>query len=129
MKTNIGWIKLDYWVQTILGCCIVAFAVSVVGLFVALIFLIPFGAWQVISGLVSALRGDRIQQIYLSVVTIHLSLWFGSYTMDVGAFLIIPLILVAIIIGIWKYTVIRADYISLDIIDVPNTDTDNLLDA
>jgi hypothetical protein len=127
MKTNIAWIKLDYWVQTILGCCILACAISIVGLFVAFIFLIPFGIWQVISGVVSALRGDRIQQIYLSVATIHLSLWFGSYTMDVGAYLIIPLIVVAIIIGIWKYTVVRADYISLDIISVP--DTEHILDA
>jgi hypothetical protein len=126
MVTNSWWIKTDYWVQTVLGICILVCAASIVGLMGTFILLIPLGAWQVISGLIAALRNDRIQQIYLVVIVIHLSLWFSSYTINAGQYLIIPLIIAAIIIGIWKYTVIRADYISLKIISVPETD---LLDA
>jgi type III secretory pathway component EscT len=132
MKTNSSWIKADYWMQTILGCCVLACVASVVGFFLGFVFLIPFGAWQILSGIVNALRGERLQQIYLAVVTVHLSLWFVMlesstvYENPVGPIL---LIIIAIVIGIWKYTVVRADYISLAIIDVSKMESDDLLDA
>ena len=94
---------------------------------VAFILLIPLGIWQVISGLVSAFRGERIQQIYLGVVVIHLSLWFSCFSNNFGEYLIIPLMLIAATIAIWKYTVVRADYISLKIIQ--KVEVPDILDA
>ena len=129
MGTNSWWIKTDYWVQTVIGCGILISAITIVGLLVAFILLIPLGIWQVISGLVSALRGDRIQQIYLGVVVIYLSLWFSSFSNNFGEYLIIPLMLIATTIAIWKYTLARADYISLKIVEVPEIENQDLLDA
>ena len=137
MKTNISWIKTDYKVQTGFGYMIVALIVATIVSFLMtksfalgmLVFLLlmPLGAWQVISGLIYALNGDRLQQIYLGVVALYFTIGYVG-TIYHSDYLPIMLV-VALIIGIWKYTVVRADYKSLDIINVPNIDTDNLLDA
>ena len=137
MKTNISWIKTDYKVQTGFGYMIVALIVATIVSFLMtksfalgmLVFLLlmPLGAWQVISGLIYAFSGDRLQQIYLGVVALYFIIGYVG-TIYYSDYLPIMLV-VAFIIGIWKYTVVRADYKSLDIINVPNIDTDNLLDA
>lgn len=135
MKTNSKWIKTDYKVQTV-------FCYAILGLIAAtfisflftqspalgmlpLLLLIPLGIWQVISGLINALNGDRLQQIYLGVVALYFTIgYFGiGYYSD---YLVTMMMVIVVIIAIWKYTVVRADYISLDIISVPDTD---LLDA
>ena len=138
MKTNNGWIKTDYKVQTAFGWGIASMIVcGTIGLLIsqsaylilclALLLLIPIGAWQVLSGLIYALNGDRLQQIYLGVVAIYFGIWFVTPDLVRDYF---PLVFfIAFIIAVWKYTVVRADYISLKIIDVPKTDDNTLLDA
>lgn len=139
MKTNSQWIKTDYRIQTILGGAILL--LTLVGAFLwlfskdfgflalclALLLLMPLGAWQVISGLIDALKNDRLQQIYLGVVSFYFSIWYFSamYHSDYFALMLV----IAAIIAVWKYTVIRADYISLNIISVPKTGENDILDA
>ena len=138
MKANNGWIKTDYKVQTAFGWGIASMIVcGTIGLLfsqsaylilcLALLLLIPIGAWQVLSGLIYALDGDRLQQIYLGVVALYFSIWYATAVYHSNYFIL--MMVIAAIIAVWKYTVVRADYISLEIIDVPNTDDSTLLDA
>jgi hypothetical protein len=150
MKTNHWWIKADYRVQSALGLVMILLIVS--GLlcwllssigweniwmffsiyFVALMF-IPLGLWQVISGIIHAFNGDKLQKTYLLVVFIYFGITFiylntSYYIYDFNYFLI-PMSIIALTIAVWKYTVVRADYISLAIINVPKTEMEDLLDA
>jgi hypothetical protein len=146
MKTNSSWIKTDYHVQTYLGflgiallfaslfgCIFSKEAAFVFGCLVILL-LIPIGAWQVLSGIIYALSGDRLQQIYLCVVAFYFGVVFifceidSIYRVNADIFLIMMGI-IAFVIAVWKYTVVRADYISLKIIDVPKVEIENFLDA
>jgi hypothetical protein len=128
MVTNSWWIKMDYWVQTVLGVGILVTAVSIVGWFYALVLLGLLGVWQVISGLVGAISGDRLQQIYIVVVAI-LSLYGIINIPSHSEVAISAAMLISCVIAVWKYTVVRADYISLSIIDAHQIDINNLLDA
>jgi uncharacterized membrane protein YpjA len=138
MKVHNWWIKTDYKVQTALAWAIGAMIVcGTVGLLIsqaaylilclAMLLLIVVGVWQVLSGLIYAIDGDRLQQIYLGVVAVYFGIWYlvAAYQSD---FLVLMLVIAAII-AVWKYTVVRADYISLNIIDVPKPDDSSLLDA
>jgi hypothetical protein len=143
MKTNIAWIKTDYKVQTAIGFLILLLSlIAAIGWFIhltgsglnviwafqsiclALVLFAPLGAWQVLSGLIYALGGDKLQQIYLAVVAIYFVSWGFAYSLKSD--LLYFLLVIALVIAIWKYTVVRADYISLDIISVPDSD---ILDA
>ena len=138
MKANHWWVEIDYKIQTVLGYGLIAFVlgsaliaifsyIGYLGLYVSLFILVPVGAWQVISGLIYAFNGDRLQQIYLGVVAVYFSFWFIVPNLVRDYFLIT--LLLALVIAVWKYTIVRADYISLKIIDVPKADDDHLLDA
>jgi uncharacterized membrane protein YpjA len=139
MKTNSSWIKTDYHVQTFVGflgivllpLSLVSFLLSteaaMIFVCLAILALIPIGVWQVISGVFYALNGDRLQQIYLGVVAFYFSIWYLAIKSDTDC--AIPLMAIAVTIAVWKYTVVRADYISLDIIDVPKLEIEELLDA
>jgi hypothetical protein len=139
MKTNNNWIKTDYRIQSILGGAILLLTLAggvlwllakdfaFLALCLALLLLMPLGAWQVISGLIDALKGNRLQQIYLGVVTFYFTIWYFTAVYHSDYF---PLMMVmAVIIAVWKYTVVRADYISLNIIAVPNIAENDILDA
>ena len=128
MTTNSWWIRTDYWVQTVIGVGILVSAVTVVGLFFAMFLLIPFGAWQVVSGLVAAFKNDRLQQIYLAVVAIYFGFWYLNVETIYTNFFVF-LMIIAVVIGVWKYTVVRADYKSLDIVTIQKSDNEDLLDA
>ena len=128
MTTNSWWIRTDYWVQTVIGVGILVSAVTVVGIYFSLLLLIPLGAWQVVSGLVAALKNDRLQQIYLGVVAVYFGFCYlikEAYDSSLFVFLMI----IAVVIGVWKYTVVRADYKSLDIVTIQDLDNEDLLDA
>ena len=128
MTTNSWWIRTDYWVQTVIGVGILISAVTVVGIYFSLLLLIPLGAWQVMSGLVAAFKNDRLQQIYLGVVAVYFGFWYLTVeTMYTNFFFF--LMIIAVVIGIWKYTVVRADYKSLDIVTIQELDNEDLLDA
>lgn len=145
MKGNTDWIKTDYRVQTIIGrlilllilcavCCLFLgiagldyiFSYAFLPISLALISLIPLGIWQIISGLINASTGDRLQQIYLSVVIVYFCIWYFIAPFSLGFYIIL---VIAIIIAVWKYAVVRADYISLSIIDVSKAVENDLLDA
>ncbi len=146
MKTNIGWIKTDYKVQKALGFFMLLLTLSAIfgwlahlakleqgfnwallSICLAILLLAPLGAWQVLSGLIYALGGDKLQQIYLAVVGFYFVAW--SFAVSVKSDLFYVLFAVAFVIAVWKYTVVRADYISLKIIDVPKVEIEDLLDA
>ena len=139
MKATSEWIKADYRTQTVLGIalgcliagsaliCLYSIGYGFLGGYLAVLFLMPIGAWQVISGLVYAFKGDRLQQIYLGVVAVFFGIWFAMANLRRDYFII--MMLIAVVIAVWKYTVVRADYISLKIIDVPNIEDENLLDV
>ena len=129
MTTNSWWIRTDYWVQTVIGVGILVTAASVVGLGITLFLLIPLGAWQVMSGLVAALKNDRLQQIYLGVVVVYFGFWYLLAIEKLNPIGFIFLLIIAFIIGAWKYTVVRADYKSLDIITIQELDNEHFLDA
>jgi hypothetical protein len=138
MKTNNGWIKTDYHVQTIIGSIIALLTVASVLLwfsvaqfafatvYFAVLLLIPLGVWQVISGIVGAFDNDRLQQIYIGVIIIYFGIWYfiSAFSLEFYSMLAI-----ALIIAVWKYTVVRADFISLRIIDMSKIENDSLLDA
>ena len=128
MTTNSWWIRTDYWVQTVIGVGILVSAVTVVGIYFSLLLLIPFGAWQVVSGLVAALKNDRLQQIYLGVVAVYFGCWYLVIETIYSSFFVF-LMIIAVVIGVWKYTVVRADYKSLDIVTIQELDNEDLLDA
>lgn len=129
MTTNSWWIRTDYYVQTVIGVCILAVAASVVGIYFAVPLLMPLGAWQVISGIVAAFKNDRLQQIYLGVVVVYFGFWYLLVLENPNDSGFIVLLVIAFVIGLWKYTVARADYKSLDIITVQDIDNEDLLDA
>jgi hypothetical protein len=153
MKTNTRWIKTDYWVQSALGLVMVLFILSglICGLFsvagffnsiagfyyavfLVLLLFIPIGLWQVISGITHVFQGDKLQKIYLSVVgvyigIVHLFYNITDYQRLYNDVFLILMGIVALVIAVWKYTVVRADFISLDIIDISKIQNDNLLDA
>lgn len=138
MKATNEWIKTDYKVQRGFGWAIASMIVcGSIGLLIsqgaylilclAILLLIPIGAWQVLSGAIYAIDGDRLQQIYLGVVAVYFGIWYLAAVYYSSYFIL--MMVIAAIIAVWKYTVVRADYISLKIIDVPKTDDTNLLDA
>ena len=129
MTTNSWWIRTDYWVQTVIGVGILVSAASVVGLGITLFLLIPLGAWQVMSGLVAALKNDRLQQIYLGVVAVYFGFWYLLAIEKLNPIGFIFLFIIAFIIGVWKYTVVRADYKSLDIVTIQDLENEDLLDT
>jgi hypothetical protein len=153
MKTNSSWIKADYHVQTYIGLVAVLLLSSAIICLLLVLFgwadavmwvylsvsfslflLFPFGIWQVVSGFIYAINGDRLQQIYLGVIATYFSLAYAFFKFDSlhreyeDAFLLLMSI-IAVIIAVWKYTVVRADYISLKIIDVPKVEIEDFLDA
>ncbi len=64
----IGFLKIDYTIQRILGILIV---VSLIYFPIAMLLLIPFGAWQVLSGIIGAAYGSRWRVFYLIAVFIY----------------------------------------------------------
>ena len=128
MTTNSWWIRTDYWVQTVIGVGILVSAATVVGIYFSLLLLIPLGAWQVVSGLVAAFKNDRLQQIYLGVVGVYFGCWYLIIETIYTNFFFF-LMIIAVVIGVWKYTVVRADYKSLDIVTIQYLDNEELLDV
>jgi cellulose synthase/poly-beta-1,6-N-acetylglucosamine synthase-like glycosyltransferase len=145
MKTNTRWIKTDYHVQTFLGILSAFFLflslitflwkkeMAFIPICLLMLMLIPIGVWQIISGLLNTFKGDKLQKIYLSVVVIYFAVTFiyfdTSFPLYNANYFLIPMFIIANIIAVWKYTVVRADFISLRIIDMSKIENDSLLDA
>jgi hypothetical protein len=79
MDTKYQLMKIDYWIQKILGIAILICCFSVFGIVFGIMGLIPFGAAQVLSGLVFAIvYKDRKRWIYLLIVAIFFLCWYGA---------------------------------------------------
>jgi hypothetical protein len=82
----LGFLKIDWIIQvafiSLIGFCAV-FGIAIGGLFIfSLLLLMPFGLWQVISGVVGALYGNRWRVKYLLVVFCYFVL------VAIGAFIL-----------------------------------------
>ena len=71
MDTKYRLLQFDFWIQSILGAAILACFVSVYGFFFGIWGLIPFGAVQVMSGLIfSVVYRDKKRLLYLLYVAV-----------------------------------------------------------
>ena len=66
----VAFIKTDEIIQRILGILIL---LTLIIYPIAMLLLIPFGAWQVISGIVGALYGSKWRMKYLGFVVLYFS--------------------------------------------------------
>ncbi|MGK0389067.1 MAG: hypothetical protein ACI94Y_001803 [Maribacter sp.] len=69
-----AFIKVDEIIQRILGILIL---LTLIIFPIAMLLLIPFGAWQVVSGIVGALHGSKWRMKYLGFVVLYFSTLFG----------------------------------------------------
>ena len=119
MDTKYRLLLFDYWIQTILGAAILACCVTVVGIYFGIWGLIPFGAVQVLSGLIfSVMNQDRKRIIYLVCVVLFFLLWYAyasSYNGNSGSTTVFNVILCLIppSLGVWYYRLTKADYKAL----------------
>jgi hypothetical protein len=80
METRNSLLRGDYWFQTIVGVIMIACCVSIVGIYFAALFAIPFGAWQIISGLCFGIAyNDKKRIRYVRYVTAYFAVMFGFY--------------------------------------------------
>lgn len=75
-----AFIKTDEMIQRILGILVL---LTLIIYPIAMLLLIPFGAWQVISGIVGTLYGSKWRMKYLGFVTLYFSTlsviaWMGD---------------------------------------------------
>lgn len=145
MKTKIGFIRADYWIQFVMGLSILLCALISLVLYVSnnndpmiflgiygLLALMPFGAWQVLSGLIYAFNGDRLRQIYIGVVAAYFAIGYLLFTI-MKSFNIEELyamyMIIALIIGVWYFSLTRAEFKSLDKIGVEDFENEDILDT
>lgn len=108
MEITKNFLKIDYWVQTILGIIILITAWFLIGL----LLLIPFGAWQVLSSIIMIIYvQDRRRMWYLlSTITYGLVMYFlgdsynASNIADALTFTCVPAL------AIWYYVMTYLDY-------------------
>lgn len=108
MEITKGFLKIDYWVQTIFGIIILLTVWFLIGLLV----LIPFGAWQVFSSIIIIIYCQDRRRIWYLLSTITLGLIFyalgDSYKtsglVDALTFTCIPAL------AIWYYVMTYLDY-------------------
>ncbi len=87
MYTKYRLLKIDYWIQKIFGIAILVCFGTFVGFAFGILGLIPFGAVQVLSGLVFAIGyGDRKRINYLIVVALFFLLWYVRSEIPYGQY-------------------------------------------
>ncbi len=80
METKNSLLRADYWLQTIVGALMIACCISIVGIYFAALFAIPFGAWQVLSGLYfGIINNDKKRLRYVGAVTAYFAAIFSAY--------------------------------------------------
>lgn len=65
-----AFIRVDEMIQRVLGILVL---VTLIFYPIAMLLLIPFGAWQVISGIIGTLYGSKWRMKYLGWVTLYFS--------------------------------------------------------
>lgn len=69
------FLKIDLVIQNVLGILIL---LTLVVYPVAMLLLIPFGAWQVFSGIIGMIYGSKWRMIYLGIVMAY----FSTYSLS-----------------------------------------------
>ncbi len=116
MKT---FLNIDYWMQTIF---IVFILITIPFVFVPLFLLVLFGAWQLLSGVITVLFYPVLERkMYLVKSLGYLVFLFGSHLLtethvmpnflsDTGIGFIVFWVLIPFVIGLWYYLMVRKDY-------------------
>ncbi len=120
MDTKYRFLLFDYWIQTILGVAILACCVTVYGIYFGVLGLIPFGAVQVLSGMIfTMLYRDKKRLFYLLSIVVFFLLWYCSYAMSYDSYSEFIEVFNAILciipptLGVWYYRLTRSDYKAL----------------
>ncbi len=100
----IGFLKIDIAIQKVLGILIL---LTLIVFPIAMLLAIPFGAWQVISGIIGVSYGSKWRKKYLFIVASYFLFWYGTaylggidiYPISAGIATII-LFVVPIVLGI-----------------------------
>jgi hypothetical protein len=80
METRNSVLRGDYWFQTIIGYIMITCCISIVGFYFVFLLAIPFGAWQVISGLCLGIaNNDKKRILYVRAVTAYFAVMLGFY--------------------------------------------------
>lgn len=112
MEAARKFLKVDYYIQNIIGIPCLAFSL----VFWGIILLIPFGIWQVISSLVLVFGYSDKKRIphlvFVAVWTIILTLLLAFDLMNNELFFGYIIFLPAGI-GIWYYIMTRRDYLAI----------------
>jgi hypothetical protein len=129
METKNALLRADYWVQTIMGIGLIVCCCSVVGIWVALMGLVPFGGWQVLSGLIFGLGYQDSRRLkYLGIVIAYFLLMFLNnnirYEFTWPLLVVIPPVL-----AIWYYVVTRREYYNIKVETEDAPQYENILDA
>ena len=83
MDTKYQLLRFDYWIQKIMGVALIICCCTVVGIPFGALGLIPFGAAQVLSGLVFAIGyQDKKRAIYLLAVAAFFMCWYAITTVS-----------------------------------------------
>jgi hypothetical protein len=130
METRNSLLRGDYWVQTILGILIICCCISVVGFFAGLLLAAPFGAWQVISALILGISyGDKKRLTYLACVIIYFVSLYILLTSEANNDYEILYGILAVILGIYYYSLTYSNYKNLVQIPLSDPINQNILDA
>ncbi len=127
MKVGIGFIKVDYYAQLILGLSYLLTGLAgiiIPGLWLLTIIIQFFlGVWQVLSGFSLALANqDKERFLYLVFVVLYLVLIFGGATLGNyvslprgfgEGFAIFALFAIPIGLGVWYFIITKREYIML----------------
>ena len=116
MKT---FLKIDYWVQTVL---LVSMFVTIPFVLVPMLLLIVFGGWQLMSGAITGLFLRQLNRKFYLLKSIgYLGFLFSGELLgergDLFAFLdsgfgyITFFLGIPFIIGLWYYNMVRKDYL------------------
>ncbi len=114
MKT---FLKIDYWMQTILLCLM---GITIPLIFVPLLLLLGFGGWQLLSGLITAIFYKKLaRKAYLPKALAYvLFLFLASVWEDKipfldelgGVYFFIFLLIIPMSIGVWYHMMVKKDY-------------------
>ncbi|MFK7978603.1 MAG: hypothetical protein AB8G86_01360 [Saprospiraceae bacterium] len=116
MKT---FLIIDYWMQ---GIVITLVLITIPFVFVPLLILVLLGAWQLLSGLITAFFYPALKRkMYLAKSISYLLFLYLSYLLteadlmpnflsDTGIGFIVFWVLLPFVIGLWYYKMVSKDY-------------------
>lgn len=114
MKT---FLKIDYWIQTIL-LCLMGMTIPLV--IIPLLLLLGFGGWQLFSGLITAVFYKKLdRKAYLPKALAYvLFLFLTTELVNIFPFLeelegigfILFWLIIPVSIGVWYYLMVSKDY-------------------